>query len=80
MLFRSFTDLKVNDVRFEDFRVEYAGRDGALVTYVAHVDATYQGQPLPPRVAVSSLWVRRGRQWKLLFHQATPKPETSKPR
>lgn len=68
---RYFPDLRVNDVTFHDFQVQYAGRDGALVTYQAEVDATYQGQPLPPHFAVSSLWVRRGRKWRLLFHQAT---------
>lgn len=77
---RYFPDVHVSDVKLDDFRVQYAGRDGALLTYVTHVDATYQGQPLPPTVAVSSLWVRRGRRWKLLFHQATPKPEPAAPK
>lgn len=42
------------------------------VTYNAMVKGTYRGKPIPSKVFVSALWVRRNGQWQESFYQETP--------
>ena len=56
-----------------DVKVVALGDDGAIVTYDAIVrQAPEEDQGPPPRYQhFSSVWVKRGDQWKLKFQQAT---------
>ena len=45
-----------------DFKVIFADKNSAVVTYIA------QG---PIKVHASSVWARRGKEWKTIFYQAT---------
>jgi hypothetical protein len=44
----------------------------ALITYDLKAKASLAGHHLPKSQYVSSLWVHKGAEWQLLFHQATP--------
>lgn len=54
----------------QGFEIELIGDDAALLTYrSAHVAA---GGKLEQHSNRSSLWVRAGIAWQMLFHQGTP--------
>jgi hypothetical protein len=54
----------------QNFEVELVGDDAALLTYrSAHVVADGK---LERHTNRSSLWVRAGSAWQMLFHQGTP--------
>lgn len=50
------------------FRVHPIGTDAVLTTYVSEVKAA-GGLQVANR---SSIWIRTGGEWKLIFHQGTP--------
>lgn len=54
-----------------DMKVTHVTADVALLTYSATVDGTCMGDPIPPKVYASSIWVRRGDRWVGHFHQET---------
>lgn len=56
----------------ENIKVRLPSRDTALITYDLKAKASIAGHGIPKSQYVSSLWVRKGDQWQLLFHQATP--------
>ena len=54
----------------QDFAIERLGEDAALLTYgSAHVVGNGE---LDRHTSRSSLWVRAGSNWQMLFHQGTP--------
>lgn len=54
----------------QGFEIELVGDDAALLTYrSAHVAASGRLERHSNR---SSLWVRAGSAWQMLFHQGTP--------
>ena len=55
-----------------NFKVRMPSATTALITYDLKAKASIAGHQLPKSQYVSSLWVRKGKQWQLLFHQATP--------
>ena len=54
-----------------DFKVRPIGSDGALVTYMAEYSGKVAGQPVSEKDAVGEVWVRRGKDWKVLHVQET---------
>ena len=70
-----FPDVQLHDYQQEDVRVLRAAEGAVLVTSTVRVDASFRGQRIPSHSYVSTLWVRRGKQWKIVFHQVTPIPE-----
>lgn len=68
---KSIDDVELKDYRLADVKVIMADKDTALLTYKAMQQGTYKGQPLPPAVFASSVWVRRGGKWLAVFHQET---------
>ena len=57
-----------------EMRVIALGENGTVVTYDAIVrEAPQEDQGPPPRYQhFSSVWIKRGGEWKLKFHQTTP--------
>jgi hypothetical protein len=68
-------DVKIEDYSLTDFKVLPIGERCAIITYRADIRATYKGQYFPPKLYMSSVWVRRQGSWRLTFHQATPVPQ-----
>lgn len=48
------------------------GEDVVQITYHATLTGTYRGKPMPSRVFVSALWVKRAGRWLEHFYQETP--------
>ncbi len=70
-----FPDVQLHDYTMEDVRVQRVTADAVLVTSTVRVDASFRGTHIPSHSYVSTLWVRHGKQWKIVFHQVTPIPE-----
>ena len=66
------TDCKVNSYSVEDTKSTWVGKDAVLLTYKAVQDVACASQKLPSAVWASSLWVKKGNEWKAAFHQETP--------
>ena len=63
--------LQKQNVAATDFTVLPAGRDAAIVNYVVNGVAP---NGLTRQHIASSVWVRRGRGWRMVFHQGTELP------
>ena len=70
-----FPDVRVQEFSLDNFRVVQSRPDAVLLLYTANAQATFKGQPFPAHNYVSSYWVRRRGEWRMIFHQATPIPE-----
>jgi hypothetical protein len=57
------------ELSIEEFRMVELGSDAALVTYRARADSS--GGRDEEYSMRSSIWVRRGGAWKMIFHQGT---------
>lgn len=64
--------LNVKRYAMKNFKVRPIGRAGALLTYDLDIEASAAGQHAPAKQYASSVWIREGGHWQLLFHQATP--------
>lgn len=64
--------LNVKRYAMKNFKVRTIGRAGALLTYDLDIQASAAGQHAPAKQYASSVWIREGGHWRLLFHQATP--------
>ena len=64
--------LDVKEYAMKNFKVRPIGRAGALLTYDLDIQASAAGRHAPSKQYASSVWVRDGHGWQLLFHQATP--------
>ena len=65
-------------VDFKDIRCVPISGDVALLTY--RVFARWSNETSGNSAIASSLYVRRGGEWKLTFHQQTPMPAITRPR
>src|SRR5438105_5026891 len=54
-----------------DFKVRPIGSDRALVTYMAEHSGRVAWQPRSGQDSVGEVWVRRGKDWKVLHVQET---------
>ena len=64
--------LNLNQYKMENVKFRQVGPSAALITYDLLVNANVVGQKLPHKQYASSLWIKQGDRWQLLFHQATP--------
>lgn len=71
-LLQSMQYIDVNHYSMENFKTRALGPDAALVTYDLKINATIAGSQLPAKQYASSVWVRKGADWQLIFHQSTP--------
>jgi hypothetical protein len=71
-LLASMHYIDVSHYSMENFKTRALGREAALVTYDLKINATIAGSQLPAKQYASSVWVRKGSGWELIFHQTTP--------
>jgi hypothetical protein len=71
-LLSSMQYIDVNHYAMENFKTRALGPDAALVTYDLKINAQIAGSQLPAKQYASSVWVRNGNGWQLIFHQTTP--------
>jgi hypothetical protein len=64
--------IDVSQYDMENFKVRRLGPNACLLTYDLRVKASVAGHNLPDKEYASSLWLRHGRGWQLVFHQETP--------
>lgn len=64
--------IDVSRYDMQNFKIRPLGSGAALLTYDLAVKASVAGHDLPAKEYASSLWVRHGRGWQLVFHQETP--------
>jgi uncharacterized protein (TIGR02246 family) len=57
---------------FTDARIRQLSPDIAILTYTATQDSTCDGQKLPPKVFVTSVYVRSDGKWRSTSYQETP--------
>jgi len=68
-------DLSIQQ-KASDMKVIDVDATSKLVTYKLEQKGTMMGQPFPPVVYATTVWVNRGGAWKAIFHQestAAPK-------
>lgn len=56
---------------FSDFKTTMLNKETVLVTYNAVQDGSCAGHAMPGKVAVSTVYVKRGGKWLGAFHQET---------
>ena len=61
--------LTIKDYSLDRFKVILPGPDTAVVTYEAVQHWRIGGREEPSHVRASSVWVRRGGRWQVVFHQ-----------
>jgi hypothetical protein len=64
---------RFNLTRYElkDFTLRSAGNSGAVMTYTAEYSGAYDNSPLQMKAIYGEVWVKAGRDWKLLWVQET---------
>jgi hypothetical protein len=58
----------VRDNSFADMKVTFPSANMAMVTYRVTTQATHNGQDISGTYNVASVWMKRERRWRLLFH------------
>jgi len=73
--------LKVTTWKIADEKVTWADANTAIVTYTWTGAGTFQGQPLPAKTYVSTVWTKKGDTWLAVYHQESEavKPPAPKP-
>lgn len=66
---------QVSSYSLEETKVNWLDSNTALLTYKGNQDATCEGKKIPSAVYASSIYVKRGNNWKAMFHQETPTME-----
>jgi hypothetical protein len=65
-------DLKITSASVDEVKLLVLDRDAALLTYTVTRKSTFKGADLAPNCYASSVWVRRGDRWRIMFYQETP--------
>ena len=58
----------VRDNSFADMKVAFPTANMAVVTYKVTTQATHNGQDISGTYNVASVWTKRERKWRLVFH------------
>jgi len=58
----------VSDNSFANMKVAFPSANMALVTYKVTTQATHNGQDTSGTYNVASVWTKRERKWRLVFH------------
>jgi len=53
------------------FHIRPIGTAGAVMTYTANYQGTYEGTPLQMKAVYGEVWVKQANDWKLLWVQET---------
>jgi hypothetical protein len=72
---RLIPTVRMTSFELADFQVMRAGRDAAVITYRATIMSLAEGKVTTTNVLATTVWVRRGTEWKMTFHQKTVAPE-----
>jgi hypothetical protein len=68
-LLKGLAALKIDSVKTSDMKVLPMSPTVSLVTYKMDQKGTFQGQPFPPVVYATTVWVDHGGTWQAAFHQ-----------
>jgi hypothetical protein len=66
------------DYSLERFRLVSVDATCVVLTYVATVKRRSKGEEYSTRSYRSSTWVERNGEWRVIFHQATPLPDSER--
>ncbi len=66
---KDWAQIKVESFNLSDMKVVPIDATSGVVTYRLEQKGTYNGQPFPPTVYATSVWVNRGGKWMTIFHQ-----------
>ncbi|HEX4343161.1 MAG TPA: nuclear transport factor 2 family protein [Verrucomicrobiae bacterium] len=66
------TDCTVSSYSMDTPTFKWIDKNTVLMVYRASQDATCNGEKVPPAVWASTLWAKKGADWKAMFHQETP--------
>lgn len=69
---QAIAGVTIDSTHLEDFQVVPLSADAALVSYLVSVTAGAGSEDLSGVYRVSSVWVKRGEAWKLIFNQDSP--------
>ncbi len=75
-LIKALNDLKLDSVKASEMKVLSMSATVSLVTYRMDQKGSFQGQPFPPVVYATTVWVNQSGTWHAMFHQestAAPK-------
>ncbi len=64
-------DMTVKSYSIEGYKATMIDKNTYLTTFTWKGDETYKGEAGPPLTYCSSIWVKRGNDWKAVFHQET---------
>jgi hypothetical protein len=62
-------DYTLSNSAIEDPQVMMIDKDAAILTYKSTGTETFKGQTQTASSYATSIWVKRGGQWKAIFHQ-----------
>lgn len=68
----TLSKLKVDYFNFSNTIVDVLGDDAAMITFEARQSGTFDGKPLPTRIAVVEIWTRSAGTWLQKYYQETP--------
>ncbi len=71
-ILQSLNYIDVSRYSIENMKVRPLGPDAGLLTYDLRLSGSIAGHDLPAKQYASSVWLRRGPEWILIFHQSTP--------
>jgi Domain of unknown function (DUF4440) len=67
----SLSELKYVQTKIGDDKIALLGPDAGMRMFTADLDGTFKGEPIPKRVFVTSVMVRRDGRWLETFYQVT---------
>lgn len=69
-------EARILDCAFTEFKGLHISTDCVIITYMTNMKRRQQGQEFIQRAHRSSTWIRRDGTWRIIFHQATPLPDS----
>jgi hypothetical protein len=69
-------DIVIKHSTIEGYKVAMIDKDVYVATFTWKGDGAYKGEAVPPITYCSTVWAKRGKEWKAVFHQESiPMPE-----
>jgi len=68
---QALPDLKLDEIRVSKMTVSSLGPDAAMITFIADMEGTFLGIPVPSRGFITSIMVRRNGRWLERQYQVT---------
>lgn len=68
-LIKGLADLKIDSITASEMKVLPMSATVSLVTYRMDQKGSFQGQPFPPVVYATTVWVNQSGTWHAMFHQ-----------